>query len=68
MSLPLQFRDPQNELKMAFNKHVANEPRNLVNESLHGLARLNSKIRVDDNFRVVYRRDVPQNQVALVSG
>lgn len=51
---------------MAFNKHVTNEPRNLVNESLAGLVRLNANIRLDDNFRVVYRKDVPQNQVALV--
>ena len=39
-----------------------------VNESLAGLARLNSNIKVDEAYRVVYRANVPKNTVALISG
>jgi dihydroxyacetone kinase len=39
-----------------------------VNESLAGLARLNSNIKVDEAYRVVYRANVPKNKVALISG
>lgn len=53
---------------MVSNKHVVNDPRQLVNESLAGLARLNSKVKVDSEFRVVYRKEVPQDQVAIISG
>jgi dihydroxyacetone kinase len=51
---------------MSFSKHVVNEPRQLVYESLAGLARLNPDIRVDSQ-RVVSLADVPQDRVALVS-
>ena len=43
-----------------------NEPRQLVNNSLQGLARLNPFIRVDEPNRVTYLADVPKNRVALV--
>lgn len=52
---------------MAQNKHIVNDPRNLANESLAGLARVNAKIKVDATHRVVYAANVPQDRVALVS-
>lgn len=51
---------------MAQNKHIVNDPRNLANESLAGLARVNSKIKVDATHRVVYAANVPKDRVALV--
>ncbi|KAK9895068.1 dihydroxyacetone kinase [Cystobasidium minutum MCA 4210] len=53
---------------MAQNKHIVNDPRNLANESLAGLARVNAKIKVDATHRVVYAANVPQDRVALISG
>lgn len=53
---------------MSQNKHIVNDPRNLANESLAGLARVNSKIKVDATHRVVYAANVPQDRVALVGG
>ncbi|KAK4702783.1 triose/dihydroxyacetone kinase / FAD-AMP lyase (cyclizing), partial [Phenoliferia sp. Uapishka_3] len=50
------------------NKHVVNEPRELVNEALRGLARLNPSIRVDEANRVVLLKEVPKDRVALISG
>lgn len=52
---------------MSQNKHIVNDPRNLANESLAGLARVNSKIKVDATHRVVYAANIPQDRVALVS-
>jgi hypothetical protein len=51
---------------MSQNKHIVNDPRNLANESLAGLARLNSKIKVDATHRVVHLADVPKERVAIV--
>lgn len=48
------------------SKHVINEPRELVNESLKGLARLNPSIKVDEASRVVVLAKVPKGRVALV--
>lgn len=50
------------------SKHVINEPRELVNESLKGLARLNPSIKVDEASRVVVLAKVPKGRVALISG
>lgn len=47
-------------------KHVVNEPRELVNEALRGLVRINPNIRVDEANRVVLLNEVPQDRVALV--
>ena len=47
-------------------KHVVNEPRELVNEALRGLVRINPSIRVDEANRVVLLKEVPKDRVALV--
>jgi dihydroxyacetone kinase len=47
-------------------KHVLNDSRELVNESLLGLARLNPNIRIDEANRVVLLSKVPKDRVALV--
>lgn len=48
-------------------KHVMNDSRNLVNESLAGLARLNPALSIDQDNRVAYLTNVNENRVALVS-
>ena len=53
---------------MVSTKHVVNEPRQLVNDGLAGLARLNPNVRVDANYRVTTLALVPQDRVALVGG
>lgn len=51
---------------MSQNKHIVNDPRNLANESLAGLARVNANIKVDATHRVVYAANIPKDRVALV--
>lgn len=53
---------------MVSTKHVVNEPRQLVNDGLAGLARLNPNVKVDANYRVTTLAEVPQDRVALVRG
>jgi dihydroxyacetone kinase len=53
------------QLAMA-TKHVVNSPRDLVNESLRGLARSNPLVQVDEANRVVVLSKVPKDRVALV--
>ncbi|KAM0754935.1 dihydroxyacetone kinase 1 [Meredithblackwellia eburnea MCA 4105] len=49
-------------------KHVVNEPRELVTESLRGLARLNPNVRLDETNKVIVLKDVPKDKVTLISG
>lgn len=51
---------------MSASKHVVNDPRQLVNESLRGLAMLNPAIKVDEVNRIVHLANVPRDRVALV--
>lgn len=49
------------------SKHVMNDSRNLVNESLAGLVRLNPALALDQENRLVHLREINPNRVALVS-
>ena len=49
------------------SKHVMNDSRNLVNESLAGLVRLNPALKLDQDNRLVHLAEVNPNRVALVS-
>lgn len=48
------------------SKHVMNDSRNLVNESLAGLVRLNPALKLDQENRLVHLAEVNPNRVALV--
>ena len=65
-SSPANCSRDNDSYNMTSIKHIVNDPRALVNESLQGLARLNPKIKVDEASRVVHRNEVPKKQVALV--
>jgi len=52
---------------MSSSKHVVNDPRALVDDSLQGLARLNPAVKVDQASRVVHLAKVPKARVALAS-
>ncbi|KAJ3013248.1 Dihydroxyacetone kinase 2 [Thoreauomyces humboldtii] len=49
-------------------KHVINGARDLVNESLTGLSRLNPALSIDQDARVAYLTTINQDRVALISG
>lgn len=50
------------------DKHITNgDPRELVNESLTGLGRLNPSLTIDTVNRIAILKQVPKNRVALVS-
>ncbi|KAI5476272.1 putative dihydroxyacetone kinase 1 [Pseudohyphozyma bogoriensis] len=53
---------------MSATKHIINDPRELVNESLRGLGRLNPALAVDETNRVVKLATIPKDRVALISG
>jgi len=49
------------------DKHILNSTRELVNESLTGLGRLNPALEVDTSNRIAILKKVPKDRVALVS-
>lgn len=50
------------------DKHIINNPRDLVSQSLLGLAQSQPDLQLDKEFRVISRRHASRKQVALISG
>lgn len=50
------------------DKHIINNPRQIVSQSLLGLAQTHPSLHLDPEYRVISLRDVPQQQVTLISG
>lgn len=49
-------------------KKLINNPENVVNEQLQGLVEANPWLRLNLEPRFVYRKDIPEGKVAIVSG
>lgn len=50
------------------DKHIINSPREIVSQSLLGLAQTNPSLHLDPEYRVIALRSVPKNKVSLISG
>lgn len=54
-------------LDMSAPKHFVNDPKHLVKESLQGLAYSNPNVKLDPEYRVLFRKDIDANKVHIVS-
>lgn len=52
--------------KMSVSKHIINDPRELAHESLRGLVKSDAALALEDDSKVVFLKNVPQDRVALV--